>query len=797
VREALEEASRRPLHYTAVAITLGAGVGVAAAVSSAALGLLRPPGLSDPDRLVYISAVQPRIGRVGMRISPPNFRDLAGLTDAFSGAAALYDDAFTISGEGEVERVSGALVSESYSQVVGLPMHLGRGPAPGEEGVVVLSHGLWKRRYGGAPELLGRTVRINSAMRVVIGIAAKGAEYPRDAELWIPLDRDRLVRPRSAGFLEVVARLRPGVALAQAQARVDTLAATLATEYPESNTGWVFTLTPLEQQMVGGARPVLHVLVGAALALLLVACANAGALLLARGLEREHEVGVRRALGCSRARVAMHFAGLHLLVSGAATGVGVVIGWVLLRALSSIVPASIVPAQSFELGDAITAGAAVGAITSCLFGVAAVVGTARSEPARALALGGRARAGVGSRRVGQALVVGQLALSFAVLVPAIAVGWDYARLLAIDPGFKTDHMLTFRVSAAGRPRSAAEIVAFYGELTDRLARLPGVESVASADAMPLTGSTEGTECVLPAGNEGASAERVPVAITVVSQGYFRALGVPVNEGREFERTDASPFEEGACVEPVQPPLVVVNASMAKHWPGRSAIGQHIRLGGESGRECEIVGVVGDVRHEGLDAVVAPRVYLFDGQFPGRERTFAVRTEGEPMERAAPVRAALREIDPDLPAYAVRTMDEVLRRSLGLRRASVWLLGTFAAIAMALSGMGVYGLSAMSVNQRSKELGVRLAVGSSRMDLFGLVLRSALKLTAGGGALGAGLAYALYRTQAAALVAGSGGLAGASAAIFAGGVLTTATILGALAPALRASRQDPAMLLRDA
>lgn len=803
LRQSWRRAARRPLFATAKLITLTLGIGTTCAIFALVYGLLRPLPFQDSQRLANIWEGKAKEGFGKLHVSFANFADWSAQNQVFEGMSAFYSDTFNLTGEKTAERVLGASVSTNFFRILGVPITVGRDFAADEEktsaeSVVLLSYGLWQRRYGGFKEILGQSIRINGAPHTVIGILPPDLEFPRQAKLWLPLRPEEMSPNRDVRSLKVVARLRSGVTLARAQGEMNTIAARLAAQYPETNGGWTVTVVPLLDELVGDTRPALWVLVGAVGLLLLISCVNVAGLLLAGGLERTREIALRQAFGASRKRVLTQLLAESLVLALVSSALGVALAVGLLDIFVPMLPTALVASRHIGI-DGVTVGFAVllGVVTTLIFGLVPALRVSRSDLALTLRQGGRGASEGGNLLIRNALVVGEFALTFALLVTTLLLGQSFVDLLEVDPGFQPDHVLTARVGVDPvRYPNPVMVNDFFVALGERISALPGVESVAAVTGLPLTGSTEGT-VFLPEGKPmPGPGERLTTRLSVISHDYFRTLGIPLLQGRDFRLTDTGidpDCECGVALDTV--PVVVINETLARRqWPGQNAVGQRMKVGDlEEGLMYEIVGVASDVRYDGLDAPVLPRVYIYSGQFPEDAMSLAIRTSGDPASLADAVRRELRELDPELPAYQVRTLGEMVERSIVRPRLLVFLIGAFTIIALTLSAVGLYGVMSTSVALRTKEFGIYIALGSRSQTLLWMVLRRALVFELLGVVAGVFLALASGRAVASLLVGVSG--ADPSAFIIAGVVLTAVALGGALLPALRVAWIDPVVALR--
>lgn len=801
VRHLLRMAVKSPFFFAVLLLTLALGIGASSAIFTLVSGLLRPLPFADSERLVMVWEGQAQEGYEKLHVAPPNFEDWVEQNEVFDDVAALYPGTFNLTGDGVAERLLGAEVTSSFFRTLGVPITVGRDFAADEDGdgaprVVLVSHRLWQGRYGGSPELLGESIRIDGTPHTVVGIVPPGLGLPRQAKLWIPLRVEEDLRRRDAHFLEVLARLKAGVTVPAAQLGMEAVAEGLAAEYPKTNSGWTVTVVPLLEELVGDVRPAFWVLSGAVALLLLITCVNVASLLLARALQRTPEMALRQAFGASRPQVLRQLLSESLVLGLIASGLGVAVAWGLLRVFDPLLPGELRALGPVSL-DGRTLGFAVllGLVTTLLVSLVPALRAAGGDLAGPLKKGAKWAAG-GNLTLRSALVVGEFALTFALLLTSTLLGRSFLHLALVDPGFEPEHVLTARVGLdSAKYDNPVKVNNFFDDLMLRISGLPGVLSVATVEPLPLTGSTEGTVFLPEGWPRPQSGEEPTTRLSVVSEGYFQTLGIPLLQGRDFSYGDLAIGEDCNCIMPGITPLVIVNETMArKYWPGESPVGKRMQFGDlDSGTMFEIIGLASDVRYEGLEADVMPRSYLFDGQFQIPAMSFAIRTSGDPAALAGAVRRDLYEMDPDLPAYSVGPLAGLLEDALARPRLIVTLMGAFATMALILAAVGLYGVMATSVGQRAKELGIHIALGSNQRSLFWMVLRRALVLALLGALAGAALALASGKAVASLLF--GVGSSDPITFVVAGCVLAGITLLGAVLPAWRAMRLDPMVALR--
>ncbi len=801
LRHAVRSLIRSPA-YTVVALTtLALGIGATTVIVSAVRAvLLRPLPFAEPDRLVQV--LTGYHGHFDPSQSPPNFVDLRAQNTTLADLVAYYENSYALTGDGEPEQVSAAIVTGGFFDLLGVRASHGRAltKADDREGAgpaVVLGYGLWQRRFGGHDSAIGRTITLDGTAYQIVGVMPRGFDFPHGAQLWSPLvfSAHDLETQRGAKYLNLIGRLRPGVDLAQARADLDRLGHRLATDHPQVNTDITLTAEGLHDAMVGDVGRPLLVTLGAVALLLLVAGVNVAGLLLVRGLRRRRELTVRAALGASRGALVRSLLVESLLLSMAGGALGVVLALWGTRIVAHLGVGGIPfleltrvdgPVLAFTVGLSLAIGALFGALPAWQSARAGEIGLGLRDDAAGTT------AGAGRQRTRDLLVVSELALASALLVGAGLVGRSLYRLTQVDLGFEPSGALTFQVNlpamAYDTPEKRAQ---FFASALDRLQALPGVVAAGEGFGLPLSGtdyviSGHDLDGRLLADREQA---RFSVQLRVASPGYFAALGSRLVEGRDFGTTDRF----GA------PPVLVVNEAAARLlWPGQSPLGHHLVLGTGMGQNRgrvggEVVGVVADLHDLSPAAPPRPMVFLAHHQWPIESMSFVLRGGSNPPA-FGPARAALRELDPNLPIDQVRTLRELDASALAQPRFFALLLGLFAMVALTLASVGVYGVVSQSVSARTRELGIRLALGAESQAIAAAVIRRALILAAVGA--GAGLTVGLLgaRTFGQLLfeVAPTDVAAYAAAALLLALVATVASWL----PARRAARVDPVRVLRE-
>ena len=786
-------AFRRAPGFVATAVLVVAiGVGAnTAAVSVADHVLLRPLPFPDSDRLIKLWSRVPGYER--MELSPAVYRDLQGGTTSFEAVGAFTGISVNLTGGGTPERLEGTAVTADLLPVLGIRPALGRLFAPAEArdgagGTVILSHGLWQRRFGGDPAVVGRHLLLDGQPYDVIGIMPPGFHFPRqDVALWTTL---RLAAAafddRNNNYLQALARLRPGVTLEAAQAELTVVAARIARAFPAEHEGQGATALRLRDEISQQTRLLLLALCGAALCTLLIACANLGSLLLARAVARRKELALRTALGAGRERLVRQLITESIVLAGLGGGLGIAVAWAALPLLARLVPDSLPGAAAPSLDLRVLLFAALlTALTGLGFGVWPALRAGRDSGFDGLREG--AQGGAGRQRLRAALVVTEVAASVVLLISAGLLLRALWRIQAVDPGFRTEGVLTLR-TALPTPKyeSTARRVAFYDRVVGDVSALPGVRAAGYASFLPMAMGGG----IWPVSLEGVAESRREnqvASLRYVTPGYFGALGIPLRRGRNLDRRDTGE----------SPPVALVSESFARrYWPGEDPVGRRFTFAFE---ERTVVGVVGEVRVRGPERSSEPQVYLPAGQVPDGSiilytpKDLVVRTGGDPAVLLPAIRDIVARADPEQPISNVRLMEEIVADQTASRAVQARLLGALAAVAMLLAGVGIHGLLAFTVSARAREIGVRMALGARRADVLRLVLGQGLVLALLGALPGALLAYAGGRAMQALLASVRPGDAATFGVVLA--LCLAMAALGALVPALRAVRVDPMSALR--
>jgi putative ABC transport system permease protein len=794
LRYAVRQLIRSP-GFTAIAVlTLGLGIGANTAIFSVVNAvLLRPLPYPEPSRLVSVAEQRPS-GATNV-VSYPNFLDWRK-DGALESVALGRTLSFNVGGAEGPERIAGALVSADYFKVLGLAPAAGRyflggEDTPGKDGVAVIGHGLWQRRFGGDPGVVGRTLTVDGQPLTIIGVAPAGFRYPEETELWTPVSRDEpaLLEERGLHAYEVIGRLHPDQTLESAAARLHALAARLAVEYPASNRGWGVGLTPLHESLVRGLRPTLLLLMGAVGFVLLIASANVAGMMLARGASRRRELAIRAALGAGRWQLVRQLLTETALLTFLGGVLGVAFAMWGVDALLSLAPEGLHPTDAAVMDGTVLAFTfGVAAVTSLVFGLLPAVQTARRGGEASLQESGRTTGGVDRQRTRRVLVAGEIALALLLLVGAGLMVQSFRRLLAVNPGFRTANVVSARLSLPRGRRDSMEIVGFYRELVNRARALPGVTAATAVAYLPL--SREGARYSFSVEGQPFPdpTQRPSSSFNVVTPGYFSTLDIPLLQGRDLTSRD----DWGA------PTVVVVNRTLARRfWPGENPVGKRLTLDDEPDEPSDwmtVVGVVGDVRHLSLVDEIMPQIYAPEAQVGLEEMALLVRTPLDPSAVAPAIREVVASLDPEVPVADIHRLTQIRDASISTDRFRTLLLGAFGALALGLAIIGVYGVISYGVLQRTREIGIRVALGAQRAEILRLVVGEGIVTVAGGIVAGLVAGAALSRVLVTLLyqVTPWDPATFASIAVVIAGVALGACVL----PARRALRVDPATTLRS-
>jgi putative ABC transport system permease protein len=791
--------AKRPGFTAVIVLTLALGIGANTAIFSVVDAVvLRPLPFDDADQLVMVLATEEGVDFRSSATSYPDFADIREQTDTLEEVAIFHGTSSTLTGLDTPERLLGGRVSAGFFPLLRVQPALGRlfreeDDLPGGENVVVLSHGLWQRRFNGAPNTVGQTLTLDGTTHTVVGVLPAGFVFPvelADAAIWTPTAADADYFPnRGLKFVSMVGRRKPDVTLARAQAEMDTIALRLVQQYPETDTGRGLRLSPLHDYVVEDVRPAALVLLGAVGLVLLIACANVANLLLVRSAGREQELAIRAAVGAGRRRLVWQLLTESGLLAAIGGGLGLLFAIWGTGALVAMIPDNVPRTGQINVNERVLAFALLVSMATGLgFGLVPALSASRPHVYAALKDAARTTAGLTHHRLRNSLVVFEVALALVLLIGAGLMIRSFHRLTRVEYGFDPDKVLTFQMSV---PISAysdpAPRAALYGEVVKRLESVPGVKSAGAAASLPLRAIISLRLDI--AGRPAPPPGEEPTArCNSVTADYFRTMGIALRKGRFFTEQDRRDV----------PGVAIINETMArKFWPNEDPIGQSIKpsavLGDNDPERYEIVGVVADVRARGLDRAGAVCMY-----FPYEQQTwpfmsFAVRTTVDPLGLVAAVRREVAEVTEEEPAYGFKTMEQYAAASMGDRWFPMVLLGMFAALALILAGLGIYAVLSHSVAQRTHEIGVRMAMGAQKTDVAHLLLRRGLTLTTAGLGIGLLAAFALARVVASQLY--EIGATDPLTFICVSLLLGTVALVASYIPARRATKVDPMVALR--
>ena len=800
LRYGLRTLAKNPAFTSIAIIALALGIGANSAIFSVVNAvLLRPLPFKQPEQLVMLWENAAHLGFPKNTPSPANFLDWQKQASAFTGMAAMDERSFNLTGVGEPERLDGRRVSANLFELLGVPALLGRTFVPDDDRpgthVVLLSYSLWQRRFGSDPSVIGRALALNGESYTVIGIMPRFVQLPgfanRNDQVWVPIAfPPEESAQRGNHFLEVIARMKPGITIKQAQAEMDTIAARLAQQYPAYNTRIGAVVVPLHEQVVGDIKPALLILLGAVGFVLLIACANVANLLLARAAVRQKEIALRLALGASRSRLTRQFLTESVLLAVFGAGLGLLLALGGIRILKTFIPATISQVQSISIDARVLIFTALVAIvTGIAFGLTPALQASHLNLNDTLKEGGRDTGG-GSKgnRLRGLLVIGEVAISFVLLIGAGLLINSFFHLRNLEPGFRADHLLTMKVDLSevkypDRERRAA----FFDEVIRRVRALPGLQSAAVAGNLPLTYNGDSMNISLEGVPDPPPDQRPDVIFRAIGPGYFGTMGISIVRGRDFTDQDKADAKNA----------VVISEKTAQHfWPGQDPIGRRLKPGSITSNTPwhEVIGIVKDVRQN--DFIAAPKMQMY---FTYRQlkdlapNALVVRTSIEPLSLAASVRDAIWSVDKDQTVADIDTMEHIVAEAVARQRFSMLLLGLFATLALLLASVGIYGVMSYSVAQRTHEIGIRIALGARRGDVLQMTIKQGLKLVGTGMIVGLAAAFLLTRVLQTLLF----GISPTDPITFLGIslVLLAVAILASYIPALRATKVDPLVALR--
>ena len=784
--------------FCAVAVlTLGLGIGPNTAIFTMVNAvLLKPLPIPEPNRVVMIWGTLLKSGFDQLPASAADYlewKHQAHSFDYMSAAFAIPEYGLNISGIGDPERAPAALASREFLPALGIEPIAGRNflpeeDRPGGPPAVLISNALWQRRFRSDPAAVGRTMTVDGIARTVVGVVPHELGEMIHADLWLPTAINPNNPERQNHTYGIVARLKPGVTVAQARSEMTVIAKRLELAYPATNTGWSINLFPMAEMFTGRIRPVLLILMGAVGLLLLIACANLANLLLARAAAREKEIVIRGALGAGRGRIIRQLVTESLMLSLSGGALGLILAAYGVRLMRDVVPDMFPMLQHMSVDLPVLAFTlSISIVTGLLFGLVPAWRSSCTDLNTTLKeAAGRSEGGGGSHRIRSFLLASEVALAVLLSVSAGLLLRSFVRVMRVDPGVRTANVLTMNLSLAdSRYDTPLKRAAFYKNLTERLETLPGVRSAGAVMFLPLRVSMlsfrVGVNGFTIQGRPPVPQDQRPQAdYRVATPGYFGTMGIALLQGRLLDPHDDLKAKR----------VGLINETMVrKHFAHDNPIGQHLLMG----EPIEIVGVVADAKMYGLDAPVEPAVYVPHEQHPAESMGVAVRTAGDPAVMAPAIRREILKLDAEQPISSVRTMQEVLSDSLMLRRATMLMLTVFALLALTLASLGIYGLTAYSVSRRTHEIGLRVALGASRPQILRLVVGRELVTSMIGAAIGVGAAFMLTRGLSAMLY----GVAATDPLVFVSMpvLLIAVSVVASYVPARKATTIDPLVALR--
>jgi len=756
--------------------------------------LLRPLPLKDPERLMLVLETKlPQFPE--STASPGNFLNWKAQNTVFEQLVATNNSSFNLVGTGDPERLRGMFVSDGFFTLLGATPQLGRDFLPEEDRagrnfVVMLSHGLWQRRFGGDPNIVNQAITLNGQSYTVIGVMPASFRYGgRNLDLWTPMAFTAQQAQNHGGhFLSVVGRLKSGVTVEQARTEMTAIAGRLATQYPNANAGWGVKLGPMLEFAVRGIKPALLVLLGAVAFVLLIACANVANLLLARAAGRQKEIAIRTAMGAGRWRIVRQLLTESLLLSLVGGAIGLLLAQWGMDLLLKLAPQNLPRMSGVSLdGRALGFTAAITLLTGVIFGLVPALQASKPNLNEVMKDAGRGSTEGGQRQfIRGALVVLEVASALVLLVGAGLMIKSFWRLQKVDPGFNPDNALMASIALPRRKfPEADQQAAFYKQLIENVSTLPGVQAVGASNDIPLSGSNTIFGFEIQGRPQQPAGAGQSTNYFAVSADYFKAMGIPLLRGRVFTEQDTKNTTR----------VAVINETMAKRFfPGEDPIGQRIHITNGPTTYREIVGIVGDVKQSGLDQDTPLQTYEPYTQQPFTNMSLVTRASGDPTGLSAAIRNQVLQIDKEQPVFSIATLDRLVSTSIAQQKFSMLLLGVFAAVAMVLAAVGIYGVLSYAVTQRTHEIGIRMALGAGRAAVLRLVVGHGMTLTLIGIAAGLAAAFLLTRLMSTLLfgVSATDPLTFSLIAL----LLLTIALLACWIPARRATKVDPMIALRS-
>jgi putative ABC transport system permease protein len=793
--------ARVPGFTIIVVFTLALGIGANTAIFSVinATLLARLP-YSQPDRIVMVWEHDPSRGFPRNSVSPGNFLHWQEANTVFDQMAAFVDIRADLTGTGEPEQIPGQAITPNLFSLLGINAWLGRTfiaeeGHPGNDDVALLSHALWQRRFGGAPDIVGKRIMLGGKSTVVVGVMPpgfqlliqRGSFLGEHAQFWSPIAFKPEDRTPMGRYLMVVARLKQGVSLARAQSQMDSISLDLAKQFPESDRGWGVQLVGLRNQFFGSIRPALLVLLGTVGFVLLIACANVANLLLGRAARRRRELAIRFTMGASRARIARQLLTETMILAVAGGSAGALLAFWGTDLLLALSPKGLIDANALTVDfRVLTFLTALTILTGFLFGLLPALLATRTSPGDSLKEGERNfGVSVRGKRARDFFVIGEISVALVLLTGSGLLVKSFLRLLDVAPGFDPHNLLTLKVDLpSARHSKDPEVIAFFADVLQRIEALPGVESASACSSLPFTGIGSGTSFTIQ-GRPASPENELSTDVRVIEPDYFRTMRIPLRQGRLFTR------QEDARESHV---VIVSEALVQKYFPNQNSLGKQITIDmKDQNVPSEIVGVVGDVRHHGLDSTPRPTIYWPHPELVYNSMMLVVRSNAAPIPLTRSIRAIVQSLDPDLPISDVRTMEQWMSDNVGQARFNTLLLGIFSALALLLTVIGIYGVMSAAVTERTHEIGVRMALGATPRDIWRHTLAAGAIITLVG--LSTGLAASLILTRLLSSLLYDVKPRDPVTFAVVTAVLASVALLACYVPARRAMRVDPMVALR--
>jgi putative ABC transport system permease protein len=793
--------ARVPGFTIIVVFTLALGIGANTAIFSVinATLLARLP-YSQPDRIVMVWEHDPSRGFPRNSVSPGNFLHWQEANTVFDQMAAFVDIRADLTGTGEPEQIPGQAITPNLFSLLGINAWLGRTfiaeeGHPGNDDVALLSHALWQRRFGGAPDIVGKRIMLGGKSTVVVGVMPpgfqlliqRGSFLGEHAQFWSPIAFKPEDRTPIGRYLMVVARLKQGVSLAQAQSQMDSISLDLAKQFPESDRGWGVQLVGLRNQFFGSIWPALLVLLGTVGFVLLIACANVANLLLGRAARRRRELAIRFTMGASRARIARQLLTETMILAVAGGSAGALLAFWGTDLLLALSPKGLIDANALTVDfRVLTFLTALTILTGFLFGLLPALLATRTSPGDSLKEGERNfGVSVRGKRARDFFVIGEISVALVLLTGSGLLVKSFLRLLDVAPGFDPHNLLTLKVDLpSARHSKDPEVIAFFADVLQRIEALPGVESASACSSLPFTGIGSGTSFTIQ-GRPASPENELSTDVRVIEPDYFRTMRIPLRQGRLFTR------QEDARESHV---VIVSEALVQKYFPNQNSLGKQITIDmKDQNVPSEIVGVVGDVRHHGLDSTPRPTIYWPHPELVYNSMMLVVRSKAAPIPLTRSIRAIVQSLDPDLPISDVRTMEQWMSDNVGQARFNTLLLGIFSALALLLTVIGIYGVMSAAVTERTHEIGVRMALGATPRDIWRHTLAAGAIITLVG--LSTGLAASLILTRLLSSLLYDVKPRDPVTFAVVTAVLASVALLACYVPARRAMRVDPMVALR--